>query len=56
MTHPISRLQGGQPSASTSYLEGGVLLRQFSELNSSGFGEELGYLAIDHTLESRKEW
>ena len=26
MTHPISRLQAGQPTASTSYPEGGVLL------------------------------
>ena len=29
---------------------------QFSELNSSGFREKPGYPAIDHTLESRKEW
>ena len=26
MTHPISKLQAGQPTASTSYPEGGVLL------------------------------
>ena len=38
------------------YPEGRVLLRgQFSELNSSDFREKLGYLAIDHTLESEKE-
>ena len=38
------------------YPEGGVLLRgQFSELNSGGFREKLGYPAIDHTLESKKE-
>ena len=26
MTHPISRLKAGQPTASTSYPKGGVLL------------------------------
>ena len=26
MTHPISRLQAGQPTAAASYPEGGVLL------------------------------
>ena len=31
-------------------------LDQFSELNSSGFREKLGYPAIDYTLESKKEW
>ena len=57
ITHPISRLQAGQPTVAASYPEGGVLLQgQFSELNSSGFREKLGYPAIDHTLKSKKKW
>ena len=56
MTHPISKLQVGQLRLQPPYPEGGVLLRgEFSELNSNAFREKLGYPAIDHTLESKKE-
>ena len=38
------------------YPKGAVPLRgQFSELNLSGFREKLGYPAIDHALELKKE-
>ena len=54
MIHPISRLQAGQPTASTSYPEGGVLLVRPVEQTLAALREKLGSPAIDRTLVSKK--